>query len=66
MLPGNWAVWWFYQQQRGLIFNGMGGLDAGSIEAGFSRFKVPLEMQTDLYQKLLILAQEILRERKEE
>ncbi len=62
MLPGNWALWWFYQQQRGLIFNGLGGLDAASIEAGFRNLKVPPAERPGLYQKLLLLAREILTE----
>lgn len=65
MLPGNWPVWWLYQQMSGMIFNGMGGVDAGSIEAGLRNLNVPAAARPGLYRKLLALAKEILRESKE-
>lgn len=63
MLPENLAVWWFYLQMCGLIFNGMGGLDGGNIDSGMQNLNIPPGLRPGLYQKLLILAQEILRDK---
>ena len=60
VLPRNLAAWWFYHEIKVLLFNGMGGLNPGGLEAGFRQLKIPQVYRPMLFRKLLVLAGKIL------